>query len=330
MALEGQTVLVTGASGFVGSALAERLLADGVGVRALVRDTARGRALAARGAELVVGDLTDREALRRAVQGCAVVFSVGAALHGSAAWQYAVNVMGVRALAEAAQRASVARMVHVSSIAVYGYERSGIITEAMPPRPGSDHYARSKALGERAALAANGAPGLEVTIIRPGMIYGPRSGTWTGRAFQLVRRPPAPLPGRGNTYCPVVYISDVVDLLLTVAEHPAAPGEVFNAVSDESVTWREYLGAYAAMAGHQQFVPVPLAALRAGAALTEPLLRLLGEPQPLRSMVEALGARRTAYSMNKAARVLGWRPAASLAEGMAGAEAWLRETGQVR
>jgi dihydroflavonol-4-reductase len=330
MTLEGRTVLVTGASGFVGGALANRLLGDGAEVRALVRDASRARELAARGAELVTGDLTDPNALRRAVEGCAVVFNVGAALHGSAAWQYAVNVAGVSALVAAARQAGVGRLVQVSSVAVYGYDRPGIMTEAMPPRPGVEYYAQSKALGERVLFTEGTAPGLEVTAIRPGMIYGPRSRTWTGKMFQLVRRPPAPLPGQGNTYCPLVYIDDVVDLLLTVAEHPAAPGEVFNAVTDEPVTWREYLGAYAAMAGHQTFLPIPLALLRTGAALAEPLLRLFGEPEPAREAVEAFVARRRAYSMNKAARLLGWRPAVNLVEGMAGAEAWLRETGQVR
>ncbi len=329
MALQGETVLVTGATGFLGGALVQRLLVDGVRVRALVRSEQRGRDLAARGVGLVVGDLTDPEALRRAVAGCAVVFSVGAALHGPAAEQYAINVTGVGQLVDAAHQAGVRRVVHVSSIAVYGYDRFGVLSEVMPARPGIDHYGQSKALGERVLFERAAALGQEAVVVRPGMIYGPGSGAWTTRVFQLARRKPAPLPGRGSTYCPIVFVDDVVDLLVTAAVHPGAPGEIFNAVTDEPVTWREYIGAYASMAGHDLLLPVPLPVLQALALLVEPGLRLFGEPQPVRAMLEGFFARRRAYSMNKAARLLDWRPRVGLVEGMAAAEAWLRETGQL-
>ncbi|GAB4570910.1 MAG: NAD-dependent epimerase/dehydratase family protein [Anaerolineae bacterium] len=327
MGLQGQTVLVTGATGFVGGALASRLLADGVTVRAFVRSAERGKELAARGATLVVGDLSDREALAHAVAGCDVVFNVGAAMHGTAAQFYAVNVTGVRHLVEVAHEAGVRRIVHVSTIAVYGYDRYGVLSEEMPPHPGGEGYGQSKALGEQMLFARAAELGIEATAIRPGMIYGPGSGFWTAKLFGLMRRRPAPLPGSGQTYCPIVYIDDVIALLLTVAEHENAVGQVFNCVSDEPVTWRQFLGAYAAMAGHQMFVPVPLWLLQMGGAVAEVYLRLFGEPQPVRQMVRALLARRRGYSVNKAAQLLDWRPQVTLVQGMAQAETWLRETG---
>lgn len=329
MTLKGKQVLVTGATGFVGGALAMRLLAEGVHVRALVRDAARARDIEARGASLVVGDLADPEALAKAVAGCSVVFSVGAALHGSAVEQYAVNVTGVAQLVDAAQAAGVQRIVHVSSIAVYGYDRAGIMSEAMPPRPGVDYYGQSKALGEEVLLKRGAEHGIEVTVVRPGMIYGPRSGFWSGKVFDFVRRRPAFLPGSGATYCPVVYIDDVVDLLIVAAQHAAASGEIFNAVTDEAVTWREYLAAYASLAGHQMLWPVPAPLLRMVGLGAEAYTRLFGEPQPARGMVESLMIRRRAYSMNKAARLLGWRPQVGLVEGVARTEPWLRETGRL-
>ncbi len=327
--LRGQRVLVTGAGGFLGGALTRRLLAEGVSVRGLVRSEARGAGIAAHGAELCVGDLTDPSALQRAVADCSVVFHVGAATRGPAATQYRVNVTAVGQLVEAAHRAGVRRIVHVSTLAVYGYDRPGIMHEGLPPRPGQEHYAQSKALGEAVLFRRAAALGIEAVVIRPGMIYGPGSRFWTGRLFALMRRRPAPLPGDGRTYCPAIYVDDVVDLLLLAAEHPGAAGGVFNAVSDEPVTWREFLGAYAAMAGHRWLLPVPVPVLLAGARLLEPLLRLRGEPQPVSQMVAGLVARRRGYSMNRAAERLGWRPRVRLAEGMACAEAWLRETGQL-
>jgi len=327
--LRGQQVLVTGAGGFLGGALTARLLAEGVRVRGLVRSEASGAEIAARGAELCVGDLTDPETLRRAVAGCTVVFHVGAALRGPAAVQYRVNVTAVGRLVEAAHAAGVRRIAHVSTVAVYGYDRPGIMHEDLPLRPGLEHYAQSKALGEEVLFRRARELGIEATAIRPGMIYGPGSRFWTGKVAALMQRRPAPLPGDGAAYCPVVYVGDVVDLLLVVAEHPAAAGCVFNAVSDEPVTWRAFLGAYAAMAGHRWLVPLPVPLLLAGATLVEPLLRLGGEPQPLRQMVAGLVARRRGYSMNRAADLLGWRPRVRLVEGMAQAESWLRETGQL-
>ncbi len=325
-----EPVLVTGASGFIGGALTRALLAQGTPVRALVRSAARGGEIAAHGAELVIGDLTDPAALERAAAGCATVFHVGAALGGPASVQYAINVSGTARLVEAAHTAGVRRLVHVSSIAAYGYNVPGQVTEDTPLRPALEFYGQSKAIGEQQVLRRAAELGLEAVAIRPGMVYGPRSGFWTVQLFRLVRRPPALIPASGDATCPLIYIDDVVSLLLAAAQHPNAAGEAFNAVSDEPVTWPELFGAYAAMAGHQVLLPIPLAVLRGAGAAAGPLLRLLGNPYPVREMLNGLLARRCTYSMDKAARLLGWRPRVRLAEGMAGCARWLRQEGWLR
>ncbi len=321
--------LVTGASGFIGGALVKRLLGDGAAVRGLVRSAEKGAWVESLGAEVAIGDLRDSDAVRRAVQGCMVVFHVAAATGGPEALQHAVNVTAAGRLVELACEAGVHRLVHVSTIANYGYEPLDVVTEETPLRPGREFYAESKTAGERQVMARAAALGLPVTVIRPGMVYGPRSGFWTGVMFNLARRRFVLLPGDGTTYCPAIHIDDVVDLLVTVAEHPRAVGEVFNAAPDPPPTWRQFFGAYAAMAGHQNFLLVPIWLLRVGGALAELGTRLSGEPQPVRGMVAALMARRRVYSMDKAARLLDWRPQVSLADGMVSAEAWLRETGRL-
>ncbi len=329
MTWQGKQVLVTGANGFVGLSLVARLAAEGACVRGLVRSEVKGAEVASLGAEPIVGDLTDSVSLKHAVEGCSVVFNVGAAMRGSADVQVAVNVDAVRLLVDVCHKAGVDRLVHVSSIATYGFDRRGVMTEGMPLRPGSDYYAQTKTLGERTLFQRGSELGLSVVVVRPGMIYGPRSGFWTGKIFRLMRRRPALLPGKGRTYCPVIYIGDLVDLMLIVATHPAADGEAFNAVSDELTTWRQYLGAYAAMAGHQIFISVPVPVLRVLAFVVQRFLGLLGRPQPVYEMVVGILVFRRAYSMNKAANLLGWRPRIKLAEGMAITEEWLRETGQL-
>jgi nucleoside-diphosphate-sugar epimerase len=329
MSLAERTVLVTGASGFIGSALVARLVKEGARVRGLVRTEKKGERIAALGADAIVGDVTDRPSLRRAAAGCEIVIHAAAALGGAWARQYAVNVNGTVNVVEMAHEAGARRSVYVGSIAAYGYRTPDVITEQTPLRPGVDFYSRTKAIGEQRFWMRTRELSLEAVVVRPGMVYGPGSRMWTRTVFRLMRCVPAPMFGSGDGYAPVIYVDDVVDLLLLATDHPHAVGEAFNAAPDPSPTWRDYLGAYAAMAGHQAFVPLPKWAAQSVAALAEPLSILIGLPQPVRGYADLLYGRRI-YSMAKAAALLGWRPRVTLAEGMAHCEAWLREIGELR
>src|SRR5262245_48512348 len=143
--------LVTGANGFIGSALSRRLLHDGIAVRAMCRSAEKGRALADKGAEVVQGDIQDAAITRRYAEGCDVVFHVAAVGAGSAMLQYAVNVQGTRNVLRAAHEAGAQRFVHVSTVAVYGYNVSGPVDESHPQHPSKlDFYMRTKAMGEHA------------------------------------------------------------------------------------------------------------------------------------------------------------------------------------
>jgi nucleoside-diphosphate-sugar epimerase len=321
-----ETALVTGATGFIGSHLAERLVAAGARVRGLARDAAKGAWLAGRGVEIIQGDLTDAESLRRAARGCTIVFSVAGwtGQPHSAEVARRVSVEGVRGLIEAAIDAGARRVVHTSSIAAYGLFADGVINETWPLRA-VDLYGAIKAQSEAAALSY--ATRIEVSVIRPALVYGPRGGTWTTRLFDAVRRGiPILVDGGHGTFHPC-YIDNLIDGYVLAALHPEAVGEAFTLV-DGVTTWREFVGYYARMMGRParraSLAPLRLA-LRLAAAWSQISRQpLLVAPNAIDFLA---GASR--YSNAKAQRRLGWSPRVPLEEGMRRTEAWLRQSGRL-
>lgn len=178
--LAGKTAFVTGATGFLGGVLVRRLAAEGVQVKALARRPNRDLYIKdIENIEIVTGNITDGERMRELVQGCDIVFHVAAATSGKLDYQRKVNVGGTRNVALAAAEAKVERFVHVSSVAVYGYKVRGTVTEDTPYQGGNVPYNISKAGAETALSVVSQEHNLSYSIIRPGMIFGPRSGMWT-------------------------------------------------------------------------------------------------------------------------------------------------------
>ena len=322
MALTDQQVLVTGATGFLVGALALRLAADGVRVRALARSPQKAAFLGQRGIEVFVGDITDAEAMQRAARGCRVVFHVAAALNGSYAQQRAVNVEGTRKMLRAASSAAAERFVYVSSISAYGFNYGGDISEEMTLAPGADPYGTTKQQAE-AVVRAGGVP---YTIIRPGMIYGAGAVNWTGNLFRLARLNPTPFVGGGHGSAFPIHVEDVVDLMVTAAAHPGAADQVFNCAPDPSPTWREFLGRYSLLAGHENWLALPVLPVYALAGI---VMLVAPKASMLRDLPDQVGfiTRQVTYKMAKARDLLGWQPRVDLDSGIAGCAPWLREQG---
>jgi nucleoside-diphosphate-sugar epimerase len=240
--------------------------------------------------------------------------------------QRQINVTGTRNVANAAVSAGALRIVHVSSIAVYGYSQSGDVTEATPPNPGQDPYNITKAEAENELRSIASASHMPFSIIRPAMIYGPRSGMWTGNFFRLAKRRPTFFIGRGDGTTFPIFVDDVVDLMLLLAQHPDAVGETFNCAPDPSPTWREFLGAYSKLAGHQSWLGIP-------PGLVSPFVSLIGAlAQPNTQVKElpnllqmALG--HVTFKMTKARERLGWEPKVNLQSGVERCAPWLRDKG---
>lgn len=321
----GRLTAVTGATGGLGRALTPLLMAAGDRVRALVRDPEAGRRLAGDGIEVVVGDLRDPGCLARLAEGADVVHHLAAWMGSPAGQAAAVNVLGTRALVEAAVAAGVRRVLLASSVAVYGPVTSGVIHEDAPLHKVGDAYSDSKVDGENAAFAAAGGSATEVVALRPTMIYGPASGSWTLTPLNNLMRGLPVVIGDGSGRLDAVYVGDVARAFALAADAHGAAGRAFNVVG-HSVSVAELMGAYGRMLGKTpRAVPRSLAALgaRAAAVVTS---ALPGVDRLAPEMVEVMMSA-ARFAGAAAEGVLGYVPEVTFERGMALTAAWLRASG---
>lgn len=317
MSLQGQSVFVTGATGFVGSALALRLAAEGAHVKALVRSLQKSHILrnsphSAR-IEVVHGDITNLERLQTVMEDCTTVFHVAAALRGSFALQREVNINGTRNIMRAAHQTGIKHVVHISSIAVYGFRCTGTITEDRGCQPSRDAYAITKAQGEAIVREFGSTYDLPHTILRAGAIFGPHS-WWNRTLTRMASRPLILCFGAGEGTLPAVDLDDVIDMCLLAAEHPAAVNETFTLVHDPAPSMRAALELFATHLGrtnpnwlHVALGPAQLAA-RIPAAFAPPFSRFGDLPEWFATLAVPVH-----YSMDKARKLLGAEPRYDLA-----------------
>ena len=330
MSLSGKAVLVTGATGFLGGALSRRLAAEGAHVRALARRSNRDRHMRhIDHIEIVQGDVTNIGRMHEVIEGCDYVFNAAAAMGGRLEAQHRVNVIGVRNIMIAAARAGVRRVVHVSSVAIYGFNHTGNITEDLPLQARKDPYNVTKAEGEAILREVGKEHDLSYSIIRPGLIYGPGGGMWTRTMFRLARQKPTIFIGDGSGSVYPIHVDDVVDMMLLLATHPAADGEAFNCTPDPSPSWREFLGSYSRLAGHDSWLGLPVWLAQTKAPLIEFILTLRGEPKELPALL-AHSQRTVTYKTTKARDLLGWQPTIDLQTGIESCVPYLRETGLLK
>jgi NADH dehydrogenase len=251
-------ILVTGGTGFIGPKVVHALRARELPVRALVRDRARASSLAAWGAELVEGDVTDPESLRRAVEGCDAVVHLVAIIVGRPGDFERVMNQGTRDLVAAAEGAGVRRFVLMSALGVSEQTR-----ELVP-------YYRAKWDMEQAVKAA----GLEHVIFRPSFVFG-RDGGVLPSFLRLARYAPVtPIVGRGRERLQPIWVEDVAAYFAEAVEKPELIDRTFEIGGPDAVTWNEFWErAKRAVGAHRPSVHLPLRLMRAQATLLERLPR---------------------------------------------------------
>lgn len=322
----GKRVLVTGATGFTGGALAKKLTERGDTVVALVRKGANITQLEALGAELIVGDISDAAAVLKAAKNVDIIYHI-AAVYRTAGhpdeYYEAVNIGGVQNVIDAAKANNVNRTVHCSTIGVHGDIEQIPSNETSPFNPG-DIYQRTKLAGEElfAKAMQEGLPGV---IFRPGAIYGPGDLRLL-KMFKQIKRGFFPLFGGGTNLYHLSYIDDLTDGIILCAEHPQALGERFILCSNEYGTLKELAATIARELNVKPptFAP-PIGPLMLAAKVCEALCKPLGIDPPLHTRRVEFFVKSRAFDNNKARTMIGYDPKISTQEGVKRTIKWYED-----
>lgn len=324
------TTLVTGATGFVGSHVADRALAIGHRVRTLARPTSDLTYLKQIGVEIVPGDMTDAAAVRTACAGVDYVLHCAAKVGdwGPVDDYRKANVEGLRNLLEAVKGKPLHRFVLVSSLGVYAARHHHGTDESEPlPAAHIDGYTQSKVEAETLALKYVRDFQVPVTIVRPGFIYGPRDRTVLPRIASRLKDGSVIYIAKGQYALNTTYVGNLVDAIFLAAENPNAVGEIFNVTDGEFVSKKRFFEAIAdglKLPRPKRSVPLGLAKFLAN--WRERVYRRQNRPNPPRvtqAQVKFAGLNLD-FSIAKARAVLGYEPEVGFDEGMTRAIEWAR------
>jgi nucleoside-diphosphate-sugar epimerase len=324
------TCLITGATGFVGSHLAEACSARGYSVRALVRPGSTSSSLEEAGVAFVRGDLQEPHCLPGALDGVDVVFHCAAKVGdwGPADDYRRINVEGLRNLLEASRSKPLRRFVHLSSLGVYAARHHyGTDESEALPKHHVDGYTQSKVESEQLALTYQNEHSVPIVVLRPGFIYGPRDRTVVPKLVENLRNGIVRYLGSGRQALNTIFIGNLVDALLLAEQKEGVLGQVYNLTDDEPVSKRRFIEGIATGLG----VPpprssVPLWVARLAAAVMETWARRRGDAVPPRltqARLKFLGLNLD-FSIEKAKRELGYRPRWTFDQALAVTVAWYR------
>ena len=289
------TIAVTGASGFIGAALCERLRADGDEAIAIdITGNPDRRADVADPAQTVAA-LAGADAI---VHAAAIV-----AERGHMDDFIRVNVRGTRNVLDAAGDR---RTVVLASVAGWGYEFRHDLSEDSPPRPCGVPYVDTKGATETLALRRG------ATVIRPGDVYGPGSTPWVIRPLQMMRDGRFFLPSPGDGVMTPVFVDDLVDAIVRALHETTAAGRAYTVWDGSPVTAREFF---------------ELLGGRPVRTLPAPLLKVTARAFGMGPAAITFVTRRAAFPNTRAREELGWEPQTTLADGMARTREWAREAG---
>lgn len=319
-------VLITGATGFTGSALTKRLVCDGHCVRIIVRNSEKAKSEIFDKVEIISGDLTDESVINESMKGIDLVFHIAAVFRepgitDQVYWN--VHVKATELLLNAALANGVKRFIHCSTGGVHGHITEPPAGENYRFAPG-DIYQITKLEGEKKAFEFYNKTGFPVTVIRPSPIYGPGDLRLL-KLFKLTREKFTVLIGNGKIYYHMVYIDDLVDAFILAANHKDAVGEAFLIAGEEVLNLNSLLDKISDnlhFSKKKIHLPAPPFQL-AGSILESICIPLKINPPIYRRRVDFFTKSRY-FDISKAKKVLGYQPKVGIDEGLKRTADWYR------
>lgn len=319
-------VLITGASGFLGSHIAEAFVERGHTVAALVRPSSRVDFLQSLGVELRQATLEEASSLRDAMRGADLLVHTAAKVHTHGFWRDFVRttIEGTRHTLQAAIEAGVGHYIHISTVGVYGFPRTNgaPFDETYPyGQPYRwNYYSRAKIQAEKLVRDAQAKQLIATTILRPTWVYGPRDATTLDRLSAALRAGRYKWIGDGSNKLSLVYVADAANAVLLAATDPRSRGQIYNVAADEaSPTQREFVTRICELLA----LPVPTASISYRSAhrlafASECIAHFSAYrvcPPITRLAVLLMGGHRR-YHSGKIRSELGWQPTVPFTKGI--------------
>ncbi len=320
-------VLVTGATGFTGSVLTEKLVRSGHQVKAFIRNRSKMTMPHASEIEIIESDITNKDKIKEAVAGVERVYHIAGLFRqaGVADQVYRdVNIQATLDLLQASVDAGVKRFVHCSTVGVHGHIEDPPADEEYRFSPG-DIYQRTKLEGEQKALQFCKDTGFPVSVIRPGPIYG-AGDLRLLKLFKLAEKSITPILGDGNIFFNMVYVEDLADLFILAGEKEAAIGEVFLGAGPENKRLNEIVDMIANILGRPtRKIHLPALPFQLAGTLCEKICIPLNiEPPIYRRRVDFFTKSRS-FTIDKARNLLGWDPKFNYQKGLSATIDWYKQ-----
>jgi nucleoside-diphosphate-sugar epimerase len=327
----GTRVLVTGASGYTGTVLVKKLVAQGVKVRAIARKSSNLEAFPGLDIEWVRGDVFDPAIVEFATRNVEYVIHVAAAYREAKITDetyHKVHIESTKLLAQALLgKPEFKRFVHVSTVGVHGHIDEPPADESYRFSPG-DVYQRTKAEAElwiRDFAAKNKFP---ISVVRPAAIYGPGDKRLL-KVFKMASKPIFPLFGKGQGLYHLIHVDDLTDIFILAAVHPAAEGEAFIAGNVAPSRLQDIARTIADEIGNSKmkFIRFPAWPLFLAADICEAICKPLGIEPPLYRRRVAFFTKDRAFSTEKLKRLLGYANRIDVSAGLRSTARWYRDAG---